>query len=145
MSLEWILFGLRLAAAGLLYTFLGTAFYIIWRDLRQTAGFSAEQPPRFCLRVVSRPAEDQPNGEFPLLPVTLIGRGPDNTIILNRPSVSARHARLEFRRGTWWVEDLGSRNGVLLNDLPISRPTPLEPGDVIGIGEVRLRLVEVSS
>ena len=40
----------------------------------------------------------------------------------------------------WWLEDLGSRNGTMLNDLKLVKPTPLAEGDVIGIGALRLRL-----
>ena len=44
MSLEWILLGLRLVATVILYTFLGLAFYLIWRELKQ-AQAQAGLPP----------------------------------------------------------------------------------------------------
>ncbi len=48
-------------------------------------------------------------------------------------SSPASHARL-FRDGDdWLVEDLGSRNGTLVNGVRISGPTAVGPGDVIGI------------
>jgi hypothetical protein len=34
VSLEWILLGLRVVAAVILYSFLGIAFYLIWRELK---------------------------------------------------------------------------------------------------------------
>jgi pSer/pThr/pTyr-binding forkhead associated (FHA) protein len=77
---------------------------------------------------------------FPLQPVTLLGRDANNTIVIPDSAASARHARLSRENGVWWLEDLGSKNGTLLNELPLSRPTTIEPGDVIGIGDLRLVL-----
>lgn len=34
IELAWILLALRLLGALLLYTFLGSLFYLIWRDLK---------------------------------------------------------------------------------------------------------------
>jgi hypothetical protein len=143
MSLDWILLGFRILAAIILYTFLGLAFYIIWRDLRQAAikrGGQAQVGHR--LRVI----EAVDNGlvevgqAFSLQPLTFLGRDPENTIIVRHASVSARHARLSRENGVWWLEDLGSRNGTTLNDLPLSKPTPLTNGDIIGIGSLRFKL-----
>lgn len=139
MSLDWILLGLRILATLILYTFLGVAFYIIWRDLRQAAA-QPQLPHR--LRVVS-PAEDKvlfSGATLPLQPITLLGRDPENTIVLSDASASGRHARLSRQNGTWWLEDLGSKNGTSLNELPLSKPASLANGDIIGIGNIRLRL-----
>ena len=58
MSLEWILLGFRILAAVILYTFLGLAFYIIWRDLKGAAAKQNDQSaPTHLLRVVGSPAE----------------------------------------------------------------------------------------
>lgn len=62
-----------------------------------------------------------------------IGRLPDNTIVIDNPAVSARHARV-YREGPYYVlEDLKSTNGTFVNDKPIARHTLLE-GDAIVIG-----------
>jgi hypothetical protein len=142
-SLDWILLGFRVVTTIILYTFLGLAFYVIWRDLKQAERQAAtELPASYQLRVVS-PANDQSlvAGEtIPLYPVTFLGRDPDNTIVLTDPSASGRHACLSRENGVWWLEDLGSRNGTILNDLPLTRPTPLTDNDLIGIGNLRFRL-----
>ncbi len=142
MNLEWILLGLRLLATGILYTFLGLAFYIIWRELKsvETATMTKFEASH-CLRVVAAEESDLAVGQsLPLQPVTLLGRSLDNTIVLQDSATSAQHARLSREKGVWWLEDLGSRNGTLLNDLPLSKPTPLAQGDIIGIGNARLKL-----
>src|SRR4030095_10789581 len=40
-----------------------------------------------------------------------IGRGPDNAIVINNPSVSARHAQLQLAGATYRLKDLGSPHG----------------------------------
>lgn len=147
MSLEWTLLGLRILAAVILYTFLGLAFYLIWRDLRHAAGEPASQSqPMLQLRVVNAVGQGalQSGQALPLQAVTLVGRDPENTIVLEDGTVSARHARLRNQDGVWWLEDLGSQRGTTLNDLPLQKPTPLSNGDVIGIGSLRFRLEPVS-
>jgi pSer/pThr/pTyr-binding forkhead associated (FHA) protein len=53
-------------------------------------------------------------------------------------TVSARHARLTYHHGQWWLEDLGSTNGTHLNDELLSVPTVLTSGDEIRCGNSRL-------
>ncbi len=143
MSLEWILLGLRILATVILYIFLGVAFYIVWRGLKQAEQESlAAGVPASQLRVVAANGIRALSvGEtLPLQPVTWVGSDTHNTIVLPEATVSARHARLSETRGVWWLEDLGSRSGTLLNELPLSKPTPLSNGDVIGIGTIRFKL-----
>src|SRR4029450_8895359 len=40
------------------------------------------------------------------------GRSPTCDIVLHSPEVSRRHAHLECRDGSWYLEDLGSPNGM---------------------------------
>lgn len=147
MSLDWILLGLRILAAVILYSFLGVAFYIIWSDLKRAERLAAAQMQHLhCLRVVT-PGEDQSlvaGDALPLQPVTYLGRDPDNTIVLSDSLASSRHARISRENGVWWIEDLGSKNGTTLNDLPVSKPTSLADHDLIGIGNLRFR-VELGS
>jgi hypothetical protein len=145
MSLDWVLLGLRITATIIIYTFLGVAFYIIWRDLKWAQAQNASAPllvTSHRLRVVN-PAADGTLAKgqiLPLQPVTLLGRSADNTIVLRDTSASGQHARLSCNDGVWWLEDLGSKNGTTLNDLPLSKPAPLTNGDVIGIGNLKFRL-----
>lgn len=133
MTLDWLLLGLRVLAAVLLYGFLGLAFYLIWRDLQSAAApAAAVTAARLRLLGVAGRA-------FPLTPVTFLGRGPENDIIIADAAASVRHARLSCVDGVWWLEDLGSKNSTTLNDLPLTKPVTLTDGDVIGIGQTRLR------
>src|SRR5258708_890088 len=49
-----------------------------------------------------------------------IGRGPDNMIVINNPSVSARHAQLQLAGETYRLKDLGSANGTRVNGKPVT-------------------------
>jgi pSer/pThr/pTyr-binding forkhead associated (FHA) protein len=63
-----------------------------------------------------------------------IGRLPDNTLVIDNPAVSGRHARV-YREGNHYVlEDLKSTNGTFVNDKPIARHTLLE-GDTLLVGK----------
>jgi hypothetical protein len=151
VSLEWTLLVLRLLAVAVLYAFLILIFTIIWRDLRAARARSeAPEPlapgreiavPTGRLRVVAgREAVSGAEDVFALQTPVTLGRALDNHIILSDVHVSSYHARLDRRDGEWWLSDLGSRNGTRLNDVPIGKPAPLVNGDVIGIGQVELKL-----
>ena len=64
----------------------------------------------------------------------LIGRDAASVVVLDGMRVSRHHARLVVSSGTAIVEDLGSKNGTVLNGSPLSAPTSLSDGDVIEIG-----------
>jgi hypothetical protein len=73
---------------------------------------------------------------------TVLGRGTGCDVVLEDALVSRRHARLRLSGGTVTLLDLGSRNGVLLNDQRVEGEVVLEDGDRIGIGSLELGLVE---
>jgi len=66
-----------------------------------------------------------------------IGRTEGNDLVLNHPSVSRKHARLEARGEHWWIIDLKSTNGVKVNGNLIAEAA-LNPGDKILVGSVQL-------
>src|SRR2546428_12479553 len=64
-----------------------------------------------------------------------IGRAPDNTIVIDDPSVSASHAQLERRGEGYRIKDLESTNGTRVNGIPITE-TALRFDDRIRFGAV---------
>jgi hypothetical protein len=68
---------------------------------------------------------------------TTIGRSPDCEIFLDDVTVSRRHAVLELREGSFFIEDLGSLNGTFLNRRRIESGE-LADGDELQIGKYRL-------
>jgi hypothetical protein len=71
-----------------------------------------------------------------------IGRAEENDVVLyDEQGVSRRHARIQRQDNVYYVEDLGSANGTLLNGSKVQREA-LGEGDTIGIGAVVFRFGE---
>ena len=88
-----------------------------------------------ALEVVSGGAQGQ---RLPLAEGFTIGRGATNTLALSTPGVSRRHADI-VRQGTHWVlRDLGSTNGLYVNNKRITTHI-LHPGDMITVGDTVLK------
>ncbi len=142
MSVEALLFVLRVLTSAALLAFVGALFVIVWRDYRVAAD-AAEDRRRQRGRLVVIRSKDgvaEVGTAFPLLPLTSVGRAPTNTIVLDDTFCSQEHALLTRRGGQWWLEDRNSSNGTLLNGEPVREPTVISSGDVIGIGQIQLKL-----
>jgi diguanylate cyclase (GGDEF)-like protein len=74
----------------------------------------------------------------------VVGRGADCDILIDRDSVSRRHARVFRVDDQWFVEDLGSTNGSYINDVPIQR-SPLRDSDYVKIGAAIFKFLTGSS
>jgi pSer/pThr/pTyr-binding forkhead associated (FHA) protein len=55
--------------------------------------------------------------------------------VISGRTVSRRHARLWFHDGHWYLEDLQSANGTLVNNVRIYQPRMLNDGDIISFGD----------
>jgi hypothetical protein len=152
VSLEWSLLVLRLLSVAVLYVFLVAVVCVIWRDLATAANPQTESAevsrstsepgaPGVRLRLISSGEGPLRQGDiFSLQTYATMGRAPDNHIVLLDTYVSSYHARLDRRGGEWWLTDLDSRNGTLLNGVPITKAVPLAAGDIIRVGQIELRL-----
>lgn len=80
------------------------------------------------------------NERYPLSQsVSKIGRDKANNISLNSDSyISRHHAWVLFIKGNYFVEDLGSTNGTLLNGDVLSERKQIFPGDRIKFGRTEL-------
>jgi diguanylate cyclase (GGDEF)-like protein len=63
----------------------------------------------------------------------VFGRGADCQLVLDDETVSRRHARLTCLGGAYVLEDLGSTNGVFVNNAPGPKHT-LKDGDHVKVG-----------
>jgi dipeptidyl aminopeptidase/acylaminoacyl peptidase len=79
-------------------------------------------------------------GRIVALPNHLVtlGRAPDNDIVVGDPATSGHHGRIDVRGGSFWISDLGSTNGTLVNGDPVIE-RQLADGDMIAIGQNTLR------
>ncbi len=81
----------------------------------------------------------------PLLPPGLdVGRHPRDGLRLDDTAVSRRHARVDVGPEGIRVTDLGSTNGVVVDDVAIRTPTDLDTGSSVVIGRSHLRLRRAS-
>jgi len=73
---------------------------------------------------------------FPISrPRVSIGRSRESDIFLPDQWLSRNHAEIEERKDGFYVTDLRSKNGTLLNGEPLNEWRRLRPGDVITLGE----------
>jgi sigma-B regulation protein RsbU (phosphoserine phosphatase) len=56
--------------------------------------------------------------------------------------LSRQHLALVGRDGRWTVEDLGSKNGTLLNGVRVEKPMPFVPGDRVSAGHLTIEFAD---
>ncbi|TME04929.1 MAG: FHA domain-containing protein [Chloroflexi bacterium] len=99
-------------------------------EVASGSGFAAlltfESGP-FAGRIVALPSQ-----------MVSIGRAPDNDVVVGDPATSGHHGRIEVRTGSFWISDLGSTNGTLVNGEPVIEKQ-LSDNDMIAIGQNTLR------
>jgi hypothetical protein len=141
MSPDTILLLLRLLSAAVLLAFLIAITWLSYQDLKSSTYRPVElvQTPGLIRIVASENPSDIDN-HFILHPITSIGRSAGNTIVLEDDFTSQEHALIILRGEQWLLEDLGSRNGTLLNDVPVTTSTAIISGDVITVGRTSLKL-----
>jgi len=71
-------------------------------------------------------------------PRVSIGRTPDNDLQVRESYISRNHAVIRLGPDSAVIEDLGSRNGVYVNDRRIGREV-LRDGDIVVLGKARFR------
>jgi pSer/pThr/pTyr-binding forkhead associated (FHA) protein len=130
-----VLFAGRLILLALLYLFLlaavRTGIGLIGQSHAASAGLR--------LTVVKGPRELSGKRVAIRGPI-VIGRSPGADIVISGDFVSSRHARVTPTPSGATVEDLGSTNGTIVNGSRVLGTTPLQLGDVIDIGDVRLQV-----
>ncbi|MBM4371063.1 MAG: FHA domain-containing protein [Deltaproteobacteria bacterium] len=69
-----------------------------------------------------------------------MGRSQDNDLFLPDPQISRNHAEIRREGEEWWVEDFGSYNGTLVNEIRIEKRA-LRDGDLVRVGNTELQVV----
>lgn len=146
---ESVLTILKFCFLALLYLFLYRVVRVVISEMRTPAATTASAAPR---PVPSPPAEKPARGRgparlrivepearrgetFTLDDEVTVGRGGGCGIVLDDSFVSQVHARVFRRDGDVYVEDLGSRNGTLLNGRPVERAERVRRGDRVQFGK----------
>lgn len=128
-----VVLALRLLLAVSLYAFLGWAFVSLWRDLKQQGALLAIRKVPPISLIIAR-GEPAPQTRHFVLPEVTIGRDPACECPVDDEAISARHARLSFHHNQWWLEDLNSTNGTLLNQEELAMPTVVMSDDEFKCG-----------
>ena len=147
-------------AVALKFGFLAVLFlFLLWvmrsslKDLRGTAspGFETgyhevagvEPAGTDAFLVVEQGGGLNEGEHFDLFGGVSLGRSADADIRLDDRYASGIHARVFNRAGGYFVEDMNSTNGTLLNSRELHGEAELSPGDRIRIGDTEFRF-EVS-
>lgn len=99
------------------------------RVLRQ----ACSSPVPLFPAIVVRGAHDMVMSFTPEQPI-YIGRSKQCALRLDSADISARHARMGYEGGEFWIEDLGSTNGTFVNDQQISGRVNVPAGVPIVLG-----------
>jgi pSer/pThr/pTyr-binding forkhead associated (FHA) protein len=151
---ESVLTILKFCFLALLYLFLFRVVRVVVKEMKapqpvpqmppgaQTAAPTpaAARPPKPArgrgpgrLRIIA-PANRE-GEQYTLVEELTVGRGGGCGIVLADDSfVSTVHARIFRRDGAFYLEDLGSRNGTLLNGEAVTHAAPLRRGDQVQFG-----------
>ena len=124
---------LRIGLAIVLYYFLWRVMQTLRQDLKQQGNIlSSQKAPKIHISVITDTGEKH---EYDFRQTeTLIGRGSHCAISIKDESLSANHARLSFHHAQWWLEDLDSTNGTILNNNVMTTPTVVISGDQFKCG-----------
>jgi hypothetical protein len=146
ISTDWVLLFLRLLFVAILYFFLYQIVRLTTRELmllsRQDARTSSPRRAPGRLIVVDPAETSLPVGTgFSLKPLTVVGRHPNCTLVLDDAFVSAEHAELESTADGWLLHDLGSTNGTFVNGQMVAGTTGIDGDDIVQFGRVKLKLL----
>ncbi len=117
-----------------LYAFVGWAFFTLWKDVRQQGQRLVSRKIPVLELTFQPPASLAETRRFSQ-PEVVIGRDVACDCPILDETVSARHARLTYHHNHWWLEDLRSTNGTLLNKQRLDTPAVVISGDQFTCGK----------
>jgi hypothetical protein len=143
---------LKFGFLAVLYLFLLVIARGALKDLRRTVspapdatGFHAapvfaESHAVDAWLVVERGGGLQRDQRFDLIGGLSIGRSKDSDVQIEDRYASSLHARVFSRESRFFVEDMNSTNGTLLNGAVLKGEAELIDGDTVQIGDTEFRL-----
>ena len=152
--IDLLILALRIALVALLYLFLVTVMRTATRSLRRGPSSVERRPAEQAVRVPPKPRNEtlallvleaggtglRSGQVFELTDGAVLGRFERADLVLADSAVSSEHARVSRVGRAWVVADLGSTNGTRVNGSPVQGETVLAPGDVLGLGNVKLKV-----
>ncbi|HEY7984584.1 MAG TPA: PrsW family glutamic-type intramembrane protease [Ktedonobacterales bacterium] len=93
----------------------------------------------------AQPAPPQGGGTLFTIrgPLTTLGRGARNDVVLTDPTISREHARLHVHAGLWWVENVSARNSLWVGatEAAPGATLPVPGGGLLRLGQTTLQLL----
>lgn len=123
----------------IIYLFIFSVIRLIYLDVKKMSRFEdnnvsdtavASLKPTKSKVAVTSPMKKR----YSIYDGALIGRGKSCDIVIREDYISAKHARIWFEDGEWYLEDMDSRNGTAVNGQRIRDMVILDPEDVISFG-----------
>jgi hypothetical protein len=138
LSIEFIIWVLRLILVGLVYLF-------VWRIMRIMMKGSQHESLISDLGaylVVSDPGKSKlTRGQTYILDVhSTIGSATDNLIVIDDSYVSKHHSVIQFIEDRWIIRDIKSTNSTYINNLKLVSTVTLAHNDIIAIGPIKFRM-----
>ncbi len=125
----------------LIYLFIYNILKLIYLDMKgigETASIDGSY-----LKLINK-IEDIPykvREYYAVKDMTTLGRTVGNTIYLNDPYISKEHLKIYKSDNNFYIEDLNSSNGTVLNNREIKDISKLNNGDIIKIGDLEFLFV----
>lgn len=147
MDFEPVSIALKFAFLGVLYLFLFWIATSARKDLRRNAGASTAEEtglgggvsaPDAWLVVETSDNLDR-GSRFDLFGGATLGRSGDADIAFSDRYASGLHARVYPRADRFFVEDMNSTNGTLMNGAPVIGEVEVPDGATIAIGDTSFR------
>lgn len=117
---------------------------MIWRRTRRPSMSPPPTSPRYGKKLRFTPIRGDDMSEpkeVTLSDRLVLGREAQCDIALTEDKkASRRHCELSLQKGEVFIRDLDSKNGTLVNGVPITGPVKLEADDIILLGNTELRL-----
>ena len=152
MDYEPISVALKFGFLAVLYLFLLWIARSALKDLRRTASPAPDATGYHALPamgsggtggdawlVVLRGSGLAAGERFDCFGGLTIGRSQDADVQISDRYASGLHCRVFSRGGAYFIEDMRSTNGTVLNDATLETELGLADGDVIRIGDTELR------
>ena len=107
---------------------------LIFLDIKNVYG--DQKIKKSFLKLYSKPKSvDNAINNYALSDFNALGRDYENDLILDQGSISRRHAIIVRKNDGFYLEDMQSSNGTILNDILLDHAYKLKQGDLIKIGD----------
>lgn len=142
MSLASLKYVFTIGLLAIIYFIIAYTLKLIYSDVKDEGKEKLPDKP-LGLEVIKsfREGKLKKGSIVPIYKETTIGRGKDNTIVIDDPFVSTKHARIILKNNSYFLEDRGSTNGTILNGENLDGITKLNKEDIIEIGKMIFKIV----